>query len=1780
VTAAAVILAVALVGLFSSPTPSLHTYTAGSLTATAWLLTWRYRSTELTWVGSTFLLLGLLHLLGWAADLTVPHLLTMTLLLHASLVLSAALLVRAIRREGEIALALRRLYGGPLSRAALVSTFVALPLVLLLDEGSLELRSVSMGWLAAIWLVISWAEVSRWLFAGCQAALCVTVGLAVTAWLEGQPWVVDNPDAGLWDPLSLQAYGLGLAGLCLAWVAARILLQANPTARELLLPDWPGVDRIVLGTLLLGQIGLADWGVLPGILRELTPAGYMPPLEYWPPQYIYAGAYAPSAWLLVGALLLIMLASLWQPAPCRRQTEALLGLAVLAVTVPTLWAGRLRPEQAVASGLRWGLAVAFLAGSALLWLRGPVASLASGLRMPCPFEAGSAGRVRRSLLDLALVPVLLLTGAVAILAFAGTPPTGPSQDSLFGRMGATLSVMVPLGILSLTLVGHALRERSAGYAFAAGLLVNVIVMGGYALGVVTSGGALGTVEWVRLLQLGTITAAVWALLWLASRRWVAAWRDVAAAALPLALPRRLMAVQLGMGVVGIGVLLITAFALLALVTVDSSGPADANAAALAWVTETGSLLGWLAFGLVVCSYRAGRQRFLAEGPYLLGEAGVILIGCTIERVLPGWGFRALLAGWSACTLAWALRPWRASWRPADRADREAAGWVARTGIWVAVLGVLAAVFQEDYLWAAAAIGTASAGACLVAARQRRGTWALTAGLGFNLAAALVVWQFEAEVTLGQWWVRLVQVNGIVSAIVALVWLRLRPRLYDPATLTWSIRSMLTVQVALALLANAIVLVIAFLEVYVYPQGPLSLAVLQTGESAGWLALILATASAIWLARQAAPRGAVHVLGGCGIMFAVLLAATASTWGGGSWLAYHVLLVGLTALAAALLAGGWAGSEVRLLGPVFWPVERRERSARLLGDLFPASTTQRWVEGLGIVLVGLALRAGIADPGAPYWPAGAALAASLLAGGLAFWSGRPHYIHISGGLVFLAGVLTWVAWGRGELETFLYACILCLGIASAVWSVLEVRLRREWVAPAGGAASWSVGSVGIVLGLILLIVLFGPRALSSRLLMAPGGAIVGGLLLPATCFVGILLLRLAHLDERRAQHTEEELEVQEGSAWQLPFSQAAGLLGLNLLAILVGLGLGADLTQSAIHLAGPLRWIAWAVTLMAGVARLWDEEGLRGLRTLPLYVLGLLGIGLALHSLALDPAELCWGLALALAGYVLVTTLAARTVPRLGRLWQRLRLPARSGQGLEGWLLPLQAGLTGLVVLLSVWISFGFAWRLDRLAGPLATALLVPAWVLWTRLREQGIAPRPLSLAGLRYGTLLLGVVCAADLAWAIPDPAAAGAWLHRNVLLFAALALVATAYGLGLRKLLPRQERWAEYGERLGPRLGLTAVLVVLVVLGQELVLYEPEQKMAPMAPWAVALMVLTLIGLAGAGICFAVLPRVDPLALAERRRPLYVYAAELVLVLLFLHARLTMPFLFGGLLARYWTFVVMFLAFLGVGLAELFQRRGLRVLAEPLQRTGVFLPLLPLVAFWLPALAEPVYHGAGQEVRGLQPFLKSVMNLPRAFDEYSVLWFLLGLLYVLVAVSRRSFHFALLAAVAGNFALWALLYHYRDYGLGFLAHPQLWLIPLALIILVAEYLNRDRLPEAQATALRYFGLIVLYLSSTADLFIAGLGDVGLSLVLAVLAVLGVLAGIQLRVRAFLFLGLTFLVLVICARIWHAAVTQAQTWVWWVALIVLGAAILTLFAIFEKRRNDVLKMLEELKRWR
>jgi hypothetical protein len=418
---------------------------------------------------------------------------------------------------------------------------------------------------------------------------------------------------------------------------------------------------------------------------------------------------------------------------------------------------------------------------------------------------------------------------------------------------------------------------------------------------------------------------------------------------------------------------------------------------------------------------------------------------------------------------------------------------------------------------------------------------------------------------------------------------------------------------------------------------------------------------------------------------------------------------------------------------------------------------------------------------------------------------------------------------------------------------------------------------------------------------------------------------------------------------------------------------------------------------------------------------------------------------------------------------------------------------------------------------------------------------------LQYLALVWGVLFTVMFAWAWLPPDFMAPWLHRLVLTIVALAAIVIVYGFGLVKLLKRENEWTQAAARLVPPLAALAATLVIVILEIEVAAYV-QQGEVPIVPAALVATIVALAGLMIAALAAALVPGRDPLGLSERGRTLYVYFAEGLAALLALHIRVTMPWLFRGWFLRFWPLVVMAIAFVGVGLSEVFRRRNERVLYEPLENTGAILPLLPALGFWV--VSSQVH--------------------------YSLLLLAIGVLYASLSVLRRSFLYGIMAAVAANGSLWYLLH--RSEGLDVTEHPQLWLIPPALCALVAGYINREHLTEQQSAALRYASAIVIYVSSTADIFINGVAEAPwLPGVLAGLSIIGALAGVVLRVRAFLYLGTAFLVVALMTIIWHAA--EGHTWIWWLTGIVTGALIIALFGLFEKRRDDVLRVVEELKHW-
>lgn len=705
----------------------------------------------------------------------------------------------------------------------------------------------------------------------------------------------------------------------------------------------------------------------------------------------------------------------------------------------------------------------------------------------------------------------------------------------------------------------------------------------------------------------------------------------------------------------------------------------------------------------------------------------------------------------------------------------------------------------------------------------------------------------------------------------------------------------------------------------------------------------------------------------------------------------------------------------------------------------------------------------------------------------------------------------------------------LAVVTAGGALGPVEQVRLAVITAGSVAAWSLGW----------------QAAARRV---PGGMLLAGQtlagLLGVAALVGVPLVRLFLSPAEPLPDEWVEL-----GRWGWAALGLAGWAGVGYA--------NRRLPPARPHVVGV---VAVAAGVFAACAvRPWDEPG----RSLSFHTMAavwavagialaavargtwvvVLAVGVAAAAVAgPTPPVGRWPVPLALAGYALVLALVART--------------ARSGRR---WAVPSFAAVGVTAAALAVWVAVGHGGVAERLAGPLTIGLLAVG----------------LGVLELRVWSAITGAVGLVLTAWAVPDPDIPPVWLHRSAWAFVAV-VAAVAVGLeGLPRIL-RSPAWAAAVRRVAGGLFPVAAAAVVTLLLQQVLVFDPVTRRTPLALPAVLAGLGGIAALVVLSFRFAVTPAADPYRLPDARRGGYVYLAELFLVLFFVHVRLNLPEVFVGQMVRYWTFLVMLLAFVWVGLADLFERRRAVVLARPMRRTGVLLPLIPLVAFWAKPPAG-VLEFADARAPGVRPFLGYLEKLPQHFDAYSGLWLLAGTLYGLIALSRRSFGWALLAALAANAGVWSLLAHT---GVSAAAHPQVWVIPLALIVLVSEHVNRRELRADVAAGLRYLGVGLIYGSSAADLFIAGVGETWwLPVVLAVLCLGGMLTGILLRVRAFLFLGAGFLALDVFAMIWHAAVDRAHTWVWYASGVALGAVILALFAVFEKRRNDVLAVVDRVRHW-
>lgn len=409
----------------------------------------------------------------------------------------------------------------------------------------------------------------------------------------------------------------------------------------------------------------------------------------------------------------------------------------------------------------------------------------------------------------------------------------------------------------------------------------------------------------------------------------------------------------------------------------------------------------------------------------------------------------------------------------------------------------------------------------------------------------------------------------------------------------------------------------------------------------------------------------------------------------------------------------------------------------------------------------------------------------------------------------------------------------------------------------------------------------------------------------------------------------------------------------------------------------------------------------------------------------------------------------------------------------------------------------------------------------------------------RYTSVSLFTLTAVLLSWTNVPREIVDAWLWGALIqTYWVFGVGYLAYGFAVAHWLRFTDTWRTTMQRSAQALLGLAVCCLLLVLALE---FGDWQVGSPVYSTVLeaSLVAGMTIALAVSLIVVALVPKDRAVAQSMALRQAHVYGAQALLAASVAHMAFTMPWLFRFGLQQYWPYIAMGLAFSGIGVWHLLQRRQLTVLAEPLATTLLLFPAVAaLLSLRLDSLADR-----------------------------SLVMLMAGLVYGALAITHPSFWTRLTAFAFGNLALWLFIERYPLWN--FQSHPQLWLIPPAVTALIVSRIEQHRLGSAAAASIRYLALAVIYVSSTSEIFIQGIGkNLAPPMILATLALLGMFAGMLLKIREYIFLGALFLLVAMFTMVWHAQQQLNHVWPWWAFGISLGIATLVFFAIFEQRRNQ------------
>ncbi len=415
-----------------------------------------------------------------------------------------------------------------------------------LDPWTLEAVGLALAGLTLGWTVIRFVVARRSAGAAEQSVVVRTERILSSPWVAVDRWIAGGLVVLL---LGIGTYAVW-PGVCQELAPRDSNSLAVGTVRSV-----PAIERFALPTILhehAGQVG--SWLLLGAMLIVVGTLAMLRRSTNWllallPVAFVAcllvacrfksdvavasALRWTSAGWLLLASapiwgrsfLQRIFSSEGWKPSSARAALHVsatwlvfALGLvAPLAMMISTGIAALARSPHGGSLASDW----------IVLWLVCGVALLASVILWSLARQAAivdPGGRAVWWPVSAAIALVLAVAPALAVLlyeigiALAQSPIVGPEPASIFGRVGLAVSYGVPLILAALTLVGYALRQRSAAFALAGGLVLNVAATAGYLLAPRTGGLVFDAALWIRLAQLNAVLAAVYGSAWLAAER--------------------------------------------------------------------------------------------------------------------------------------------------------------------------------------------------------------------------------------------------------------------------------------------------------------------------------------------------------------------------------------------------------------------------------------------------------------------------------------------------------------------------------------------------------------------------------------------------------------------------------------------------------------------------------------------------------------------------------------------------------------------------------------------------------------------------------------------------------------------------------------------------------------------------------------------------------------------------------------------------------------------------------------------------------------------------------------------------------------------------------------------------------------------------------------------------------------------------------------------------------------------------------------------------------------